>query len=177
MTRGPRVKGKQKKVLAHTRTKAPNQPRKPKAIPLTDAERAGKAKDEHGRATLHMNEARRLAPWGQAPNACLHSINYAMYHAATAVLFLHGGIGPSRAVPESHTHVLGYFGQLAAKTGAEAEAAATLLANAKAAREEFDDGSIAGASPEEARAAFEDARQFIPICEQHLLLPPIVGDV
>ncbi len=170
MTRGPRVKGKQKKILAHTRTKAPNQPRKPKAIPLTDAERASKAKDEHGRATLHMNEARRLAPWGQAPNACLHSIYYAMYHAATAVLFLHGGIGPARSVPESHTHVLGYFGQLAAKTGGEAEAAATLLANAKAAPEEFDYGSIAGASPEE-------ARQFIAIFEQHLSLPPIPGDV
>jgi uncharacterized protein (UPF0332 family) len=75
-------------------------------VPLSDTERAIKAKQEFEKAMIHLTEAEDIAEWGGAPNACVHSAYYAMYHCATAALLAAGGVGKRRDVPQSHEHVI-----------------------------------------------------------------------
>ena len=50
-----------------------NRPRPPAVVPLTELERGIKAQEEFEKALIHLVEAERMAEWGRAPNACVHS--------------------------------------------------------------------------------------------------------
>jgi len=50
-----------------------NKPRTPPVVPMSDSERSIKAQEEFEKAMFHLIEAERLAEWGNAPNACVHS--------------------------------------------------------------------------------------------------------
>jgi hypothetical protein len=91
-----------------------NKPRPAPVIPLSDDERAAKAQDEFEKGMIHLIEAERLAAWGQAPNACVHSAYYAMHHCASAAILAAGGVGKHRDVPKSHEHVIQHYGKLVA---------------------------------------------------------------
>lgn len=83
-----------------------NRPRPLAVVPFTAAERRAKAQEEFEKAVTHLIEAERLAEWGRAPNACVHSAYYAMHHSACAALLASGGIGKRLDVPKSHEHVI-----------------------------------------------------------------------
>jgi len=89
--------------------KHPARPRPEKIVPLSDAERREKAIGELGKALVQLNEAERMAAWGEAPNACVHSAYYAMHHAASAAILANGGVGKRGDVPKSHEHVIEHF--------------------------------------------------------------------
>jgi uncharacterized protein (UPF0332 family) len=81
--------------------------------------RAINAQEEFDKAVIHLVEAERLAAWGEAPNSCIHSAYYAMYHAASAYILASGGVGKRLDVPKSHEHVLQHFGKLVASEPGE----------------------------------------------------------
>jgi hypothetical protein len=58
-----------------------NKPRPAPVVPLSDGDRSSKAQEEFEKAMIHLIEAERLAEWGRAPNACIHSAYYAMHLA------------------------------------------------------------------------------------------------
>jgi len=86
----------------------------------------------------HLLEAERLANWGQAPNACVHSAYYAMHHAASAAILAAGGVGKHRDVPHSHEHVIEHFGKLVAGEQDPLGAAATVISHARSNRVDAD---------------------------------------
>jgi hypothetical protein len=49
---------------------------------LSDSERSIKAQAEFEKAMIHLIEAERLAEWGNAPNACIHSADYDLVRGA-----------------------------------------------------------------------------------------------
>jgi uncharacterized protein (UPF0332 family) len=98
--------------------KKPPKPRREAIQETTDAEREDEAEQAIEKASIHLKEAEEMAPWGRAPNACVHAAYYAMHFVAVAALFRAGGVGPRRSVPESHEHVLLHYIKLAeAQTG------------------------------------------------------------
>src|SRR3982074_146006 len=76
-------------------------PRPAAVAPLSDSDRSIKARAEFEKAMIHLIEAERLAEWGNAPNACIHSAYYAMHHCASAAILAAGGVGKRRDVPKS----------------------------------------------------------------------------
>lgn len=94
--------------------KHPTRPRPVPLPPLTDGQRLVGARQEFAKALVHLNEAKRMAVWGEAPNACVHSAYYAMHHAACAAILVSGGVGKLKDVPKSHEHVIEHYGKLVA---------------------------------------------------------------
>jgi uncharacterized protein (UPF0332 family) len=76
-----------------------------------------KARQEFQKAVTHLEEAERLAQWGGAPNACVHSAYYAMHHCAAAAILASGGVGKRKDVPQSHEHVIQHFGGFLGESG------------------------------------------------------------
>jgi hypothetical protein len=70
-----------------------NRPRAAPVVPLSELERGIKAQQEFEKAMIHLIEAERIAKWGSAPNACVHSAYYAMHHCASAAILAAGGVG------------------------------------------------------------------------------------
>jgi uncharacterized protein (UPF0332 family) len=54
-----------------------------------------------------------MSDWGEAPNACIHSVYYAMYFIAVAALLRAGGVGKRKNVTESHEHVIQHYARFA----------------------------------------------------------------
>src|SRR5438105_9047500 len=91
-----------------------NKPRPPTVAPMSDVDRSVKAQQEFEKAMTHLIEAERLAEWGRAPNACIHSAYFAMHHCASAAILAAGGVGKHRDAPKSHEHVIEHYGKLVA---------------------------------------------------------------
>jgi uncharacterized protein (UPF0332 family) len=168
-----RTKAARSKPLQHERKKAPTRQRVTPLPPLSDKERLDLIGFEHGAAEIHLNEAIAILAWGEAPNACIHSAYYCMYHAATAVLHIAGGVGKTKRVPQSHEHVLQHFTKLAETVGGEGVEAARLLNQARSIRMTADYGGAEPPDEEDAEECVADARRFIEICVQFLGLSEI----
>jgi uncharacterized protein (UPF0332 family) len=130
--RETRTKADRAKPLEYERKKAPTRKRPAPLEPLSEEQPKNLIAFEHGAAEIHLREAIALQEWGGAPNACLHSAYYGMYHAATAVLHISGGVGKAKHVPHSHEHVLEHFTKLAERFGPDGVEAAKLLNRARA---------------------------------------------
>jgi uncharacterized protein (UPF0332 family) len=141
-----------------------NKPRPAPVVPMSDSERSIKAQEEFEKATIHLIEAERLAEWGHAPNACVHSAYYAMYHCASAAILAAGGVGKRRDVPKSHEHVIEHYGNLVATEPGDFGRSGTLLNRARTDRMAADYDLVRGANNEDASATTADARAFIKFC-------------
>jgi uncharacterized protein (UPF0332 family) len=152
--------------------KHPNKPRPDPVVPLSDIERLQLSNEEFAKALIHLAEAEKLAEWGQAPNACVHSAYYAMEHCAAAALFANGGVGKRRDVPKSHEHLIEHFGNLVeGKPGILGECG-RMLSRARTDRMKADYGLVESVSEEDARDTTSDARKFVDACEAAWRLGP-----
>ena len=141
-------------------------PRPLAQIPLTDSERLQKTRAELDKSMIYLLEAERLASWGQAPNACIHSAYFAMLHCARAIILACGGVGKTLDVPNSHEHVIQHFGNVVAKERHELAGCGLMLNRARGDRMIADYDLVRTASPEDAAQTTADARRFIDSCKQ-----------
>ena len=170
MKRETRTKAARSKTLEHEREKAPTRARPMPLLALSTEEREKLIRFEHGAAELHLKEAIAILEWGDAPNACIHSAYYGMYHAATGVLHIAGGVGKTKHVPRSQEHVLQHFTKLAEAAGEKGLEAAQLLNRARSARMTADYGGVEPPDEDEVKDAVADARRFIDICIEFFAL-------
>jgi uncharacterized protein (UPF0332 family) len=96
-----------------------------------------------------------------------------MYHAATAVLHIAGGVGKTKHVPKSHEHVLEHFAKLAESVGGDATDASKILNRARSARMTADYGGAESPEDDEVEEIVQNARRFLEICVQLLGLPAV----
>lgn len=113
---------------------------------------------------MHLAEAERLANWGQAPNACIHSAYYAMHHCAAAAILLAGGVGKRGDVPKSHEHVIEHFGNLVEHEAGALGQCGRMLSLARSERMMADYDLVRDAKPSEAAETVADARKFFDAC-------------
>src|SRR2546430_9436904 len=111
--------------------KHPNKPRPPAIVPISDIDRSVKAQQEFEKAMTHLIEAERLAEWGRAPNACIHSAYFAMHHCASAAILAAGGVGKHRDAPKSHEHVIEHYGKLVAAEAGDLGQSGMILSRAR----------------------------------------------
>jgi uncharacterized protein (UPF0332 family) len=142
-----------------------NRPRPEPVAPISDSDRSVKARQEFQKAVTHLEEAERLAQWGGAPNACVHSAYYAMHHCAAAAILASGGVGKRKDVPQSHEHVIQHFGNLIASEPGFLGESGKVLSRARSDRMVADYNLIRGATAEEAAATVRDARRFVDACK------------
>ena len=142
-----------------------NKPRPAAVVPLSDGERSIKAQEEFEKAMIHLIEAERLAKWGDAPNACIHSAYYAMYHCASAAILAAGGVGKRRDVPKSHEHVIEHYGKLVAAEPGNIGQSGMVLSRARTDRMVADYDLVRGVNKSDAVATTADARAFINSCK------------
>lgn len=171
MKRELRTKSPQGKELDYKRKKAPIRERTAPLAPLSDIERKGKISFESNASRIHLKEAIAIQAWGGAPNACVHAAYYGMYHAATAILHINGGVGKTGHVPKSHEHVLQEFSKIAETIGDDAIDAAKLLNQARSARMTADYTGIESPNKVEIKECVDDACRFIEICVRLFNLP------
>lgn len=145
--------------------KHPNRPRPDPVVPLSDIERVQLSNEEFAKALIQLAEAEKLAEWGKAPNACVHSAYYAMEHCAAAALLANGGVGKRRDVPKSHEHLIEHFGKLVEGKPGILGDSGRMLSRARTDRMTADYGLVESVSEEDARATTSDARKFIDACE------------
>jgi uncharacterized protein (UPF0332 family) len=146
--------------------KHPNRSRPAAIIPLSDEERLKKSREAFAKALQHLMEAERLANWGEAPNACVHSAYYAMHHAASAAILASGGVGRYRDAPHSHEHVIEHFGKLVAGEAGPLGAAATVINHARIIRVDADYGPDETATAAEASDLTLKARIMLDAIRQ-----------
>ena len=173
MKRELRTKAPRRKPLEHERKKAPARERVAPLEPLSEQERKDLIAFERGAAERHLREAIAIQAWGGAPNACVHAAYYGMYHAATAVLHIAGGVGPAKHVPKSHEHVLEHFTKLTVTVGHGGAEAAKLLNRARSTRMTADYGGPEPPDDDEVEQSVADARRFVELCVEFLGLPTI----
>ena len=113
---------------------------------------------------MHLAEAVRLANWGQAPNACIHSAYYATHHCAAAAILLAGGVGKRGDVPKSHEHVIEHFGNLVEQEAGVLGQCGRMLSQARSERMMADYDLVRSATPGEASATVADAQTFLTEC-------------
>jgi uncharacterized protein (UPF0332 family) len=142
-----------------------NKPRPAAVVPLSDSERSIKAQQEFEKAMIHLIEAERLAEWGAAPNACVHSAYYAMHHCASAAILAAGGVGKRRDVPKSHEHVIEHYGKLVATEPGNLGLSGMVLSRARTDRMAADYDLVRGAKNSDAAATTAQARAFIDACK------------
>ncbi len=152
--------------------KHPPQPRRPPTEPLSDEARRNRASHEFGLAQVHLAEAEKLAVWGEAPNACIHSAYYAMHHCAVAVLLAAGGVGKSKDVPRSHEHVIEHFGNLVAGEPQDLAELGVLLSRARRDRMAADYGTAVIPGADRAAAITSEARRFFDACAARWMAAP-----
>jgi uncharacterized protein (UPF0332 family) len=138
-----------------------NRPRPAPVEPLSDAEREAKARQEFEKAVINLIEAERMAEWGGAPNACVHSAYYAMYHCAAAAILASGGVGKRLDVPQSHEHVIQHYGKLVEGQPGDLGESGRTLSRARTDRMVADYDLVRGANVTDAKATIVDARKFI----------------
>lgn len=153
-----------KRMTHPPKDKKQKKPRKEKVEPLSELERASKAIQEFSKALIHLDEVKKLAAWGQAPNACVHSAYYAMYHTATAVILTVGGVGKRGDAPASHVHIVEHFGKIVASQKPELESLGLTLNRARQDRMISDYGLVEGASDNEAAYLAQVAEDFTETC-------------
>ena len=151
------------------------QPRRTPAQPLSEEARRNRAADEFALAEMHLAEAEKLAAWGQAPNACIHSAYYAMHHCAVAALFAAGGVGKTKDVPRSHEHVIEHFGNLSAGESEGIAELGTFLSRARRDRMAADYGTAAIHVADRAATITGEARRFLDACAVRWMASPKQG--
>jgi uncharacterized protein (UPF0332 family) len=144
--------------------KQANRPRPAPVVPLSDLDRQIKSQQEFEKAMIHLIEAERMAEWGHAPNASVHSAYYAMNHCATAAILAAGGVGKRRDAPQSHEHVIQHFGTLIASEPDYLGTSGMVLSRARTDRMVADYDLVRGVSARDATETVKDARQFIEAC-------------
>jgi uncharacterized protein (UPF0332 family) len=144
--------------------KHPNRPRPATIVPLSDEERKIKARQEFQKARIHLAEAESIAEWGKAPNACAHSIYFALDHCATAALLAAGGVGKRRDAPRSHEHIIEHYGKLVSSEAGYLGETAKVLNRARSERIEADYGLVRGVTIDVAIKLVEEARKFVDTC-------------
>jgi uncharacterized protein (UPF0332 family) len=153
-----------KKMTDPPKKKHANRPRAIPANPWTEAERAERLVYEYQKAIWHLAEADKILPLRAAPNACVHSAYYAMYHCACAAILAAGGVGKLKNFPESHQHVLAHYETLTAiETGALGGTAAA-LSRVLGLRELGDYGVNRNPSVADSETAVREAHEFIAAC-------------
>jgi uncharacterized protein (UPF0332 family) len=140
-----------------------NKPRPEPVVPLTPSERAVKAQEEFEKAVTHLIEAERMADWGRAPNACVHSAYYAMHHAAAAAILASGGVGKHLDVPKSHEHVIQHYGTIVAKENESLAATGPMLNRARTDRMVADYDLVRGADAHDATETTVNARTMVDL--------------
>jgi uncharacterized protein (UPF0332 family) len=140
-------------------------PRPEPVIPMSDGDREVKARQEFQKAAVHLAEAVRLAQWGEAPNACVHSAYYAMHHCAAAVILTTGGVGKRKDVPQSHEHVIEHYGNLVASEPGFLAQSGMLLSRARTDRMVADYNLVRSVTKAEAEATVKDAQKFVAACK------------
>ncbi len=146
--------------------KHPNKPRAEPLPPLTPAERATKARYEFDKAVVHLGEAERLASWGEAPGACVHTAYYAMHHAARAAILAAGGVGRLMDAPPSHEHVIEHYGKLIADEPEPLASTGLHLTRARADRTVADYGLSTHVTKTEASETAAFARAMVDAVQQ-----------
>jgi uncharacterized protein (UPF0332 family) len=141
-----------------------NRPRPAVVLPISDRDRSIKAQGEFEKAMIHLEEAEKLAAWGGAPNACVHSAYYAMYHCAAAAILASGGVGKHRDVPKSHEHVIEHYGKLVASEAGDLGQSGMVLNRARADRMVADYDLIRGATQKDAELTTAEARKLVDAC-------------
>jgi uncharacterized protein (UPF0332 family) len=144
--------------------KHPNKPRPDPVIPLSDLDRLRLSNQEFQKALIHLAEAEKLAEWGQAPNACVHSAYYAMEHCAAAALLANGGVGKRKDVPKSHEHLIEHFGKLVEGKPGTLGDCGRMLSRARTDRMTADYNLVESVSDEDARDTTSEARKFMDAC-------------
>jgi len=132
---------------------------------MSDVDRGIKAQQEFEKAMIHLIEAERLADWGSAPNACVHSAYYAMHHCASAAILAAGGVGKRRDVPQSHEHVIQHFGNLVASESGYLGQSGMVLSRARTDRMVADYDLVRGVTNADAVITVGEARQFVDACK------------
>jgi len=138
-----------------------NKPRPAPIEPLTEVQRQAKAAQEFEKAVINLIEAEHMALWGKAPNACVHSAYYAMYHCAAAAILASGGVGRRLDVPQSHEHVIQHYGRLVEGQPDDLGETGRMLSRARTDRMVADYDLIHGATIGDARGTTADARKFL----------------
>jgi uncharacterized protein (UPF0332 family) len=138
-----------------------NRPRRASVEPLSDVDRATKAQQEFDKAMINLIEAERIAAWGDAPNACVHSAYYAMHHCAAAAILASGGVGKRLNAPPSHEHVIQEYGKLVEGEQGDLGESGKMLSRARTDRVVADYDLDRGANNTDARATTIDARKFV----------------
>jgi uncharacterized protein (UPF0332 family) len=141
-----------------------NRPRAAPVVPLSELERVIKAQQEFEKAMIHLIEAERIAKWGSAPNACVHSAYYAMHHCASAAILAAGGVGKRRDVPQSHEHVIQHYGNLVASEPGFLGHSGMVLSRARTDRMVADYDLVRGITNAEATVIVNEARQLVDAC-------------
>jgi uncharacterized protein (UPF0332 family) len=131
---------------------------------LSDIDRRVRAQQEFEKAMIHLKEAERMAEWGNAPNACVHSAYYAMNHCAIAAILASGGVGKRRDAPASHEHIIQHYGTLVASEPDYLGTSGMALSRARSDRMVADYDLVRGVSATDARETVRDARQFVDAC-------------
>jgi uncharacterized protein (UPF0332 family) len=142
-----------------------NKPRPEPIVPLSDGDRQIKAQQEFEKAMIHLIEAERLATWGNAPNACVHSAYYAMHHCASAAILAAGGVGRHLDVPQSHEHVIQHYGNLVDSEPGYLGQSGMVLSRARTDRMAADYDLVRGITNAEAVVTVREARQFADACK------------
>jgi len=132
---------------------------------MSDLERGIKAQHEFEKAMIHLIEAERMAAWGRAPNACVHSAYYAMHHCASAAILAAGGVGKRGDVPQSHEHVIQHYGNLIASEPGYLAQSGMVISRARTDRMVADYDLVQGVLNEDAADTVRDARQFVDACK------------
>ncbi len=142
-----------------------NKPRPAPIVPLSDIDRSIKAQREFEKAMIHLIEAERIATWGDAPNACVHSAYYAMHHCAAAVILATGGVGKRLDVPQSHEHVIQHYGNAVASEPGYLGESGKVLSRARTDRMVADYDLVRGVANTEATLTVKEARLFVNACK------------
>lgn len=142
-----------------------NRPRPEPVVPLSAEERSALAAQQYAKALVHLAEAQRLADWGKAPNACVHSAYYAMEHCAAAVILAAGGVGKRKDFPKSHEHIIEHFGKLVEGETALLKECGKMLNRARTDRMTADYGLVDSVSSDDARETAAEAAEFVAACE------------
>lgn len=152
--------------------KARSKPRPDPVAPLSDEERVVRAQSEIDKAFMHLREAELLAKNGSAPNACVHSAYYAMYHCASAGLLAAGGVGRLGDVPKNHADVRQEFGKLVAGQSGILGQTGQMLSDALTDRMVADYVLDRSATVEIAKETTQNARLFLEACSKRWTLVP-----
>lgn len=159
-----------KKLEHPPKKKHPKRPRPLPVVPLSHDERQSLAQSELNLAFTHFQEAKALALHRDTPHAWVHSSYYAMYHLATAIILMNGGVNKAKDAPKNHHEVIRHFGQLKPVQEDTSIELGKILTRARADRSVADYGIEAQISIEDASASMADMELFFKGCIERFKL-------